>query len=200
MRTGKLRSMFSKDDLQRLQSDIADTIRPSHSTGPPARIGTKAQGKLKADQWKAAIDFEIPVFLMKYWYASDSADLNDADRSKHELALNTMYLACAIRQGITYQTSERQIQSYAECMLAYLKDLRRIRPDLSLLPSHHNVMHTPAFLLRFGPMPGWWMFPFERVIGLLQKVKTNGKIGETTIVELHAKLTLRRQARSNARC
>ena len=101
-----------------------------------------------------------------------------------------MYLACAIRQGVTYQTSERHVQIYAEYMLTYLKDLLRIRPDLSLLPSHHNAMHTPVFLLRFGPMPGWWMFPFERVIGLLQKVKTNGKIGKAAIVvpcpELHS--------------
>lgn len=188
-RTEGLHTVFSKEDLQRLQSDIADTIRPSHSTGPPARIGTKAQGKLKADQWKAAIDFELPVFLMKYWYTSDMVDLGSIDRAKHDLALNTMYLACAIRQGVTYQTSERHVQAYAAYMLTYLKDLRRIRPDLSLLPSHHNAMHIPAFLLRFGPMPGWWMFPFERVIGLLQKVKTNGKIGKAVIVGLRAELT-----------
>ena len=50
MRTRKPRNMFSQDNLQRLQFDIADTIQPSHSTGPPANIGTKAQGKLKADQ------------------------------------------------------------------------------------------------------------------------------------------------------
>ena len=49
-------------------------------------------------------------------------------------------------------------------------------------------------------MPGWWMFPFKQVIDLLQKVKTNGKIGKATIVELHVKLTLCHQARLNAQC
>ncbi|KAH9912870.1 uncharacterized protein B0H18DRAFT_960738 [Fomitopsis serialis] len=104
------RSLFTKDDLLRVQSEIACTMRPSHSTGPPARIGTKVHGKLKADQWKAGIDFELPVYLMKH--------------------------------------------------------------------CHHNAMHIPEFLMHFGPMPGWWMFPFERVIGLLQQVNTNGKIGQ----------------------
>lgn len=51
-------------------------------------------------------------------------------------------------------------------------------------------MHIPAFLLRFGPMPGWWMFPFKWVIGLLQKVKTNRKIGKAVIVGLRAEMTL----------
>lgn len=180
------RCVFSKDDLQRFQSDIANTLRPSHSTGPPARIGTKAQGKLKADQWKAAIDFELPVFLMKHWYALDPTYLDSAQRMKHNLMVNTMYLACAIRQGVNYQTSEKHVQAYAEYIFTYLEDLQRIRPDLSLLPSHHNVMHTPTFLLRFGPMPGWWMFPFEWVIGLLQKIKTNGKIGKTAVALSYA--------------
>ncbi|KAG2148241.1 uncharacterized protein EDB93DRAFT_1085087 [Suillus bovinus] len=30
----------------------------------------------------------------------------------------------------------------------------------------------------YGPMHGWWMFPFERIIGALQKTNTNYKIGE----------------------
>ncbi|EPS96582.1 hypothetical protein FOMPIDRAFT_1130286, partial [Fomitopsis schrenkii] len=119
-------SFFTKDDLYHFQREIAATLRPSHSTGPPVKIGTKAHGKLKADQWKA----------------------------------------------------ERHITSFGEHMLAYLKGIRRILPGQSLLPSHHNALHIPDFLQRFGPMPGWWMFPFERVIGLLQKVKTNGKIGK----------------------
>jgi hypothetical protein len=32
-------------------------------------------------------------------------------------------------------------------------------------------------LLRFGPIHGWWMFPFERVIGLLQQFNTNSEMG-----------------------
>ena len=31
-------------------------------------------------------------------------------------------------------------------------------------------------------MHGWWMFTYERVIGLLQKINTNYKIGERVIV------------------
>ncbi|EPS92627.1 hypothetical protein FOMPIDRAFT_1088453, partial [Fomitopsis schrenkii] len=142
-------------------------------------IGTKAHGKLKADQWKAVIEFELRVFLMKNWYASDPTALDEQDKVRHELAVNTMELACAIRQGISYRITGQHIDAFARHMLAYLEGIRRILPHQSLLPSHHNALHIPDFLRRFGPMPGWWMFPFERVIGLLQKVKTNGKIGKS---------------------
>jgi hypothetical protein len=36
-------------------------------------------------------------------------------------------------------------------------------------------------LLLFGPMHGWWMFVFERVIGMLQKTNTNDKLGEFSL-------------------
>ena len=182
-------SWFTKDDLECLRSEIAGTLRPSHSTGPPQAIGTKAHGKLKADQWKAAIEFELPVYLMKKWYALETDSLNGKAKAKHDLAVCTMRLACAIQQGISYRTSVRHRKAYAAHMLAYLQDIRRIRPERSLLPSHHNAMHIPRFLKLFGPMPGWWMFPFERVIGLLQKVQTNGKIGKKAAISWKRELT-----------
>ena len=190
-------SFLTKEDLRRLQSDIANTIRPSHSTGPPAKIGTKAQGKLKADQWKAAIEFELPVYLMRYWLASDATVLDEAEAAKHDVAVITMRLACAIRQGISYRISEQHKDAYGAHMLAYLAGIQRVRPDRSLLPSHHSAMHIPSFLIRFGPMPGWWMFPFERVIGLLQQISTNGKIGESHSLYDRAKVCSPRLARPN---
>jgi hypothetical protein len=63
-------------------------------------------------------------------------------------------------------------------MRAYLASLRDLFPNTDLWTSHHNALFIGEMLLRFGPVHGWWMFPFERVIGLLQQVNTNSKIGE----------------------
>lgn len=62
-------------------------------------------------------------------------------------------------------------------MRAYLASVRRLFPETNLVPNHHNALYIGEMLLRFGPAHGWWMFPFERLIGLLQKVNTNNKIG-----------------------
>jgi hypothetical protein len=62
-------------------------------------------------------------------------------------------------------------------MRAYLKSLRDLFPEMKLRPNHHNALYLGELLLRFGPVHGWWMFPFERLIGLLQKINSNKKMG-----------------------
>ncbi|KAE9382827.1 hypothetical protein BT96DRAFT_845020 [Gymnopus androsaceus JB14] len=37
--------------------------------------------------------------------------------------------------------------------------------------------HIYDFLLLFGPVISWWCFPFERLIGALQKINTNDFVG-----------------------
>lgn len=59
-----------------------------------------------------------------------------------------------------------------------LECIRDAFPSHSFRPNHHSCLHLHEFLLRYGPMHGWWMFPFERIIGALQKTNTNYKIGE----------------------
>ncbi|KAF9066186.1 hypothetical protein BDP27DRAFT_1150464, partial [Rhodocollybia butyracea] len=36
-------------------------------------------------------------------------------------------------------------------------------------PNIHTAGHIYDFLLLFGPVMSWWCFPFERLIGALQK-------------------------------
>lgn len=40
----------------------------------------------------------------------------------------------------------------------------------SLRPNHHSALFIGEMLLRFGPVHGWWCFPFGRMIGLLQQI------------------------------
>jgi len=85
---------IGKDELRQIQDDTAATTRPRWQTGPPAKFGTPAAGKPKADQWRSAIEFDIPVSLMKLWSA---APVNDDTDLRRRLLDSTMYLATAIR-------------------------------------------------------------------------------------------------------
>jgi hypothetical protein len=42
----------------------------------------------------------------------------------------------------------------------------------------NNALLVGNFLRLYGPVRGWWMFPFERVIGNLQRSRTNNKLGK----------------------
>jgi hypothetical protein len=172
-------------ELRQIRKDIASTIRPGWQTGPPANFGSPAHGKPKADQWRSSIEFDIPVSLVQLWAAC--ADILDDDR-RQKMVDSTMFLATAIRWATSYRTSPRHADEYTKNMRAYLESLRDLFPEMKLRPNHHIALYLGEFLLRFGPVHGWWMFPFERLIGLLQKVNTNKKIGKSTKLIPHPAL------------
>jgi hypothetical protein len=130
---------------------------------------------LKADQWRSCMEFDIPVSLVQLWA---EAGISSEDR-RQKLVESTMFLSTALRWATSHQTSQRHADEYMRNMRAYLKSLRDLFPEMKLRPNHHNALFLGELLLRFGPVHGWWMYPFERLIGLLQKVNTNKKMGRS---------------------
>ena len=57
----------TKRELKKLQQDITQTDRPEYCQGPPVNLGSPGHGKLKADQWRTCIEFDIPVSVAQLW-------------------------------------------------------------------------------------------------------------------------------------
>ncbi|KAG2752860.1 hypothetical protein P692DRAFT_201693907, partial [Suillus brevipes Sb2] len=165
-------------EINDIQEMIGRVRRPSWHRGPPKNLGDAEHGKLKAEQWKSSIEFDLPMALMHLWGPGRAADGVEHASQREKLAHSTMLLATAIRWGTSHVTSTHHAQQYTTYMRAYLECIREIFPHHSWRPNHHAALHIREFLLRYGPMHGWWMFPFERIIGALQKTNTNYKIGE----------------------
>ncbi|KLO05295.1 hypothetical protein SCHPADRAFT_883935 [Schizopora paradoxa] len=168
--SGRTVPTLSWDEIEMVQKSIQDTQRPRWHKGPPSNFGEKAHGKLKADQWRSAIEFDVPVALSKL--------LNNGQQAHAKLFRSTMLLAIAIRYATSHKMSERRIERYTHHMLEYLKSIREINPSVRLRPNHHNALHIGEHLRLFGPMHGWWMFVFERVIGKLQQTNINNRNGD----------------------
>lgn len=145
-------------------------------SGPPKNLGDAEHGKLKAEQWRSAIEFDLPVTLVKLW-GTKYTKAGHGDW-KQKLAHSTMLLSMAIQWGTLCVTSMHHNQQHVKYMKAYLECIHNTVPGHSFQPNHHACLHLHEFLLRYGPMHGWWMFPFERVIRGLQKTNMNYKIGE----------------------
>lgn len=170
--------ILGKKELAKIHKDISGTIRPSWHTGPPANFGTPTHGKLKADQWRSLIEFDLPVSLVQLW----------AKSKRQKYADSTMLLATSIRWGTSYRTSKQHADTYTSDMRAYLMSILELFPKKRLKPNHYAALRLGEFLLRFGPVHGWWMFPFERLIGVLQQVNTNNKRGRhllTNVLDSH---------------
>ena len=178
----------SREELEHLHAALRSTVRPTWQRGPPVNLGCAAHGKLKADQWRSAIEFDVPMFLAQAWSYSDAEVLNDdKKRRRRQLLASTMLLATAIRWGTSDVTSQIHAEKYTQHMMAYLECILHLYPSFKLKPNHHGALHIGPFLLEFGPMRGWWMYPFERIIGILQKTNTNHKLGRRIHLLIFAK-------------
>lgn len=170
---------FTQEELQGLHVALRSTQRPSWQRGPPLNLGVSSHGKLKADQWRSAIEFDVPIYLAQAWsYSDHEVKNNERKQRRRQLLASTMLLAVSIGWGTSDVTSQPHAYDYTRHMIAYLQTLQMLYPSFQLRPNHHGALHIGPFLLQFGPMRGWWMYPFERIIGILQKTNTNSKLGK----------------------
>lgn len=172
-------ALLTPKELRRIQLDIRNTVRPTWHEAPPANLGDSGHGKLKADQWRSCIEFDLPVSLAYLLQEARQEERVDDVSRLEQVLESTMLLAIAIEWATSHRTSETHAATYADYMHKYLQSIKVLRPDLDLLPNHHNALHIPDFLVLFGPMHGWWMFAFERVNGILQSTPTNSKLGKS---------------------
>ena len=164
----------TSEEVKAIQASIQKTCRPSWQQAPPRAFGTSQQGKLKADQWRTLIEFDIPVSLVELW-----VDVNGSCADKKHLALIeiTMNLATAVFYGTSRRTSENHAALYTMHLQKYLKGLQMLSPAPKLVPNHHFALHVGEQLLLFGPVSGWWTYPYERLIGRLQRMRTSYRVG-----------------------
>lgn len=169
-------ALLDQEVLQEIRAHISSTIRPSGLSRPPSNFGEPSHGKLTAAQWQSAVEFDITVSLIQLFYMH--SEHSQMTKRRRNIARSTMLLALAIRWGTSRRTSDHHAHRYQAYMFEYLTSIRHLFPETKLHPNHHNALHYPDFLPRFGPSHGWWTFPYERIIGLLQRISTNHKVGK----------------------
>ena len=170
---------LTKDELLIVRKYIAQSMCPSWHRAPPTNIGDPGAGKLKADQWRSCIEFDLVVAVARLYSPQTCSLPKDSPQAKRraELFKSTMDLALALRWGTSLRTSTQHATKYMTYMYSHLKRVRDLYPNIDLLPTEHTALHFGELFLRFGPVQGWWTFPFERLIGRLQHINTNYKIG-----------------------
>ncbi|KAJ3874296.1 hypothetical protein F5051DRAFT_336049 [Lentinula edodes] len=95
--------------------------------------------------------------------------------------------------------TRKRAEAFRDLLKQWVEGLYKVHPHTVSHKKRTNVhvaFHLYDFLLLFGPVLSWWCFPFERLIGTLQKINTNNHIGgemEATILKSYVKsATLRR--------
>lgn len=168
------RGILTYDVISQLRADIQNTYLPSWIERPPINFGSASHGKLNADHWRTVCSISMVITLTRLWSSSTASE-------KDRLLLeNFVHLVVAVDLATRRSMDPERARLFDEHMEEYLRGLRRLF-EHKLVPNHHLSLHLATCLLLFGPVHGWWGFPFERYNGDIQGLNTNHKIGTYTL-------------------
>ncbi|KAG2738629.1 hypothetical protein P692DRAFT_201730859 [Suillus brevipes Sb2] len=160
-----------------IRKDMLRTELPTWVSKAPKALGSTAQGKLSADQWRAACTINMSITLIRLWGGKNGVT--------KAMLNNFMDLVTAVELGCMFIISPGHINQYEFYMLRYLENFKDLYKTLRLVPSHHIALHLGEFLCSFGPVHAWRAFAFERYNYLLQRENTNGKFGEIELTMMN---------------
>jgi len=155
--------------LHEIRQDMEKIVLPGWVNRAPRRFGSASHGKVSADHWRTLATINLVITLTRLW----SGPL--VNSRKRDLLHNFMSLVVVLRFSTARYTSDKQITIIQDQLQAYYASL--IKLSDKLYPCHHMSLHIPECLRLFGPVHGWWSFPFERYNGLIQRFNHNGKFG-----------------------
>ncbi|KAI1788015.1 hypothetical protein LXA43DRAFT_895298 [Ganoderma leucocontextum] len=165
-------SVFTREVRKQLRHDISNMVVPSWIEKPPHNFGSASHGKLKADQWRTVGTIFMVVTLVRLWgHPTSSSPLERAALT------NFVHLVVPVDAATRHSMSASRAELFDQNMEAYVKGLRALYKH-PLVPNHHMSLHLKPCLALFGPVYGWWSYPFERYNGILQRLNSNYKPAE----------------------
>ncbi len=163
--------------INHIQDVISNMATPSWLRSVPYNFGLSAAGTLKADEWQTMATVYLPVALVSLWGEGTTHPTDNIASTACGVLDHTMALVCAISLACMRTMTKSRMDAYRKYILAWMTDLTIIHPKTAHSVNGHMAIHIYAFLQFFGPVCSSWCFPFERVIGQLQRLPSNHKFG-----------------------
>lgn len=157
--------------LQAIQDDNEKTLLPSWLQSAPKALGTTGHGKATADQWRVLSTIHAVITLIRVW------GFHGQDTQEFRMLRNFVDLARIATIAPRRSTSFAHRETLHRYMMSYLQGIKVMYPEVNIVPNHHIMLHLPDFLRDFGPVHSIWAFPYERLNGILQSIKTNNRFG-----------------------
>jgi hypothetical protein len=153
------------ETTKHIQQVIKVTVMPSWINSVPANYGENSAGSIKANEWHILSMIYIPIALVTLWGEKDGTPIPEGSHF-----LNILDHSMALFQAVIV------VCQYRNLIKQWVDGLYKHHPHMINHPRRLNVhasFHLYDFLLLFGPVISWWCFPFERLIGMLQKININ---------------------------
>ncbi|KAL1740686.1 hypothetical protein HDZ31DRAFT_47002, partial [Schizophyllum fasciatum] len=180
--------------LERLHDCLQQLVKPGWLVRPPLDTGLPSAGKLKAAHWKRLYELFLPLTLLSLWQPGSPTAVEESGRMAGQLQ-TAMHLSCACLAMTADVSTDEQRERFATLYARHLEGLERDCPGIST-PNHHISFHIRDFMSLLGPVRNWWCFPFERLLGRMQRMGINHKPGqyEKTLLTTYYERAFFRQA------
>jgi hypothetical protein len=168
----------SEDVLNHIRSVLSTMKTPAWFGSVTKEFGDPVAGTIKANEWKLLASLFLPVAFVTLWGDNDDAS-PDAYLFKRILK-HTMALFQAVIIACKWRMTRQRADAFRTLLKEWVDGLQDLFPHVkshSPRTNMHVSFHLYDFFYLFGPMVSWWTFPFERLIGVLERVPTNDHIG-----------------------
>jgi len=168
---------FGKHELLRLQQ-FMDAAHPPRDIG---RIRHKLTSldHIKAVEWLNWVSMQAVPAVRTLVYERAVGPLSGDRKDKRMVTGEHLRLFSLAQQLLeelcAYTTSEAAIERIHLLLRKLVHSCASTFPWLgrrACTPNMHLALHLPAQLRDFGPVQGWWCFPFERLMGVAANVSS----------------------------
>ncbi|KAL1657951.1 hypothetical protein GGF50DRAFT_92940 [Schizophyllum commune] len=164
------------ETLTMLHRCLREVVRPTWMARPKHDVGLPSGGKVKAADYKVLYELFVPLCVLALWRHGSPLAVDDTDAMAGPLE-TSMLLTCAVRAMVSNTPSEEQRRKFLALYSRHLDALERDCPGIAT-PNHHLAFHIYDFMRLHGHVRNWWCFPFERLLGRMQRMGINHKPGE----------------------
>jgi hypothetical protein len=163
-------SFITRAELAEVQRDIQRIVTPSWFTKVQPTFGELSNGKMKAAEWRSLFSAYLPMTFLRLWGQTE-------ERRLHLKGL--LLLSAIVNTACSTHISPATIQFMDRTTRLYLEVISTLgEGNMALVINHHLSLHLSSFMQLHGPSRTHWAFPFERLIGKLQRLQRNSNIGE----------------------
>jgi hypothetical protein len=175
-------SNFWSDGIKaKLISAVLEVIVPAGVTRMPRGFGKAKNGKLKASEWQTLYSIHLPLCSLDIFIGRD---VEESLIRNQDVIRNICALIHCTNIVASNKITNKDCEIFAREYKIYTTTSKELFPNLKILPNHHYTLHMPSQLRWWGPLMSVSEFPGERLIGLLQKCKTNSNPSESVSVLL----------------
>ena len=161
------RGILSDENFKYIQTCIDSFRVPADIGRIPHKISTSF-ASFTADQWKNWTIYFSMIVLRDIV----SSDILECWRH--------FVLACRIL--CHYKISEEQLKLGDALLLQFCRRTERLFGKSCITPNMHMHAHLCACTEDYGPLHGYWLFPFERYNGILGSMPNNNKSIENQLM------------------